>query len=149
MVYPGDTLTQARLLYASPQHCQALLALRDSGWDITPNFHFGLGSKGLTWTRSTLSTDEYVAYWIARIGKIRTLRRDDWDADLRQLIEDGVMTESGNARFTADFRETRRNSATPRPGLIATRRWPYNVTGDPDFPSMVRARPPPRARCTR
>jgi hypothetical protein len=137
VVYPGDTLTQARLLYAGPQHCQQLLALRDSEWNIQPNFHFGFIRKGLAWTTSTLSTDEYVAYWIARIDQTGVFRREDWDAETQRLIDDGIMTMADNAQFTADF-ETR-GSATPRPGLRATRCWPQSVIGDADFPPMLRA----------
>ena len=139
VVYPGDTLTQARHLYASPMHCQQLLALDDSGWDVAPSFHFGFGTRGFPRTPSALSAGEYIAYWIAHIDQVATFRREGWDRQIQRLIEDGVMTEAGDAQFTADFRETRHNSATPRPGLLLTQTWPHTATTDPRLPLMIRA----------
>lgn len=35
---PGDTLEQAKVLYAEPLHLERLLSLRSLGWFVRPNF---------------------------------------------------------------------------------------------------------------
>jgi Endonuclease NucS len=137
-LYPGDTLEQARPLFADADRCNRLLALREDGWDVQPNFHFGFRASGLTWTRSALSADEYVRYWRTRIDGLAAIPRDRWDEELERLIADGIFARSDEGQFAADFRETERNMATPRPGLIVVRRWPRDVALSPDFPPSLR-----------
>src|SRR5579864_6474418 len=47
-IHPGDTMTQARALYAHLRGDDAsrLFGLRDRGWKIAPNFHFGFIRRG-------------------------------------------------------------------------------------------------------
>jgi hypothetical protein len=138
-IYPGDTLEQARLLYGEPIRCERLLTLRERGWEIQPNFHFGFMTRGLSWSRSALGTDDYVAYWMERIGTTTAIPREDWDGEIRRLIEDGIFSPGDLSQFDADFRNTERGSASPRPGLMALRRWPLDALDDPDFPLEVRS----------
>jgi hypothetical protein len=138
-LYPGDTLEQARFLYADRDRCDRFLALRERGWEIEPNFHFGFMTRGLTWTRSKLTTDEYVDYWLDRIEATNASARDDWDAELRRLIEDGIFDANDLGQFDADFRDTARMSASLRPGLAATYRWPAATVSRPDFAPELRA----------
>lgn len=136
-LYPADTLEQARQLYADPGRCQGLLALRDRGWEIEPNFHWGFMARGLSWTRSRLSTDEYVEYWIKHIGSTSPLNRDDWQSELQRLVDDGIVDGDDLPQFEADFMNTERGSATPRPGLSLLRRWPLQALDDDDFPVQL------------
>lgn len=66
-LYPGDTLTQARALYADPDRVQGLLGLREQAWQLRPNFHFSFMEKGSIWTTSALDVEAYTAYWMERI----------------------------------------------------------------------------------
>lgn len=50
--YPGDTLTQARCLYARSDIVKQILGLQELGWSVGPTFHFGYITRGLTWTQS-------------------------------------------------------------------------------------------------
>jgi hypothetical protein len=122
-LYPGDTLEQARLLYADRDRCRRMLALRERGWEVEPNFHFGFMTRGLTWTRSRLTADEYVDYWIDRIEATTAIPRADWDAELRHLTEAGVFDPDDMSQFHDDFGDTARTSASPRPGLALTYRF--------------------------
>ena len=56
VLYPADTLEQARHLYWDPTQTERLLALRQHGWEVQPNFHFGYAEKGLTWAQTGLSS---------------------------------------------------------------------------------------------
>jgi hypothetical protein len=138
-LYPGDTLEQARLLYADRDRCDRFLGLRERGWQIGANFHFGFMTRGLTWTRSKLTADEYVGYWIDRIEGSGPIARENWDAELQRLIEDGIFDADDVEQFHADFRDTARKSASPRPGLTATYRWPSANAGRQDFVPELRA----------
>jgi hypothetical protein len=91
-----------------------------SSW---PGFHFGLMARGMTWTTSLQSTDAYAAYWIQRIETTSPIPREDWDRELRRLIDDGVFHPVDEPTFDKDFRQTSRDSATPRPTLWLERAW--------------------------
>lgn len=138
-LYPGDTLEQARLLYSDPDRCARLLALRERGWEVEPNFHFGFMNQGLTWTRSKLTADEYVDYWIGRIEATTAIPRTEWDMVLQRLIEDGVFDPDQIPEFHVDFADTARASASPRPSLALTHRWPAIDSDRPGFTQEVRA----------
>ncbi|MEX2211236.1 MAG: hypothetical protein WD689_05675 [Gaiellaceae bacterium] len=123
-LYPGDTLQQARVLYQDPRRVERLLALRADAWNVEPNFHFGFMEKGLTWTRSRLDADAYSRYWIERIEALGVLRREDWRSSIPRLIADGIMDRQDVDQFDRDFTNTRRQVASPRPGLRLEKEWP-------------------------
>lgn len=138
-MYPADTLEQARALYGSPARVQRTLALGERGWILAPHFHWGFVTRGFCWTTSSLSTDEYARYWVARIDETGAIERSDWERELERLIEDGIFSPSDRAQFHADFTHTKRQSATPRPTLQMVRRWPVVEAEQADFPRMLRA----------
>lgn len=122
-LYPGDTLEQAQALYREPRRMEGLLGLRDGGWKLRPNFHFGFMATGLTWTESRIDTDAYAKYWLGRIETLGIFRRVDWDRELDTLIADGIFDPADRAQFDCDFTHTKRGAATPRPGLCLSRAW--------------------------
>lgn len=138
-LYPADTLEQARLFYADRDRCERVLALRDRGWEVEPNFHFGFMTRGLTWTRSRLTADEYVSYWLDRIESTTAIPREDWQAELARLIEDGVFDANDLDQFRADFDDTARTSASPRPGISVVRRFSAIDVERPGFAQELRA----------
>jgi hypothetical protein len=129
-LYAGDTLEQARVLYGEPSRALGALLLRDQGWTVRPHFHFGFAARGLTWTTSRLSADAYVAYWVERIATTSSSPREDWDRELRRLIADGIFNPRDEPQFDRDFRQTSRQSATPRPTLWLERAWPFSASRD-------------------
>jgi hypothetical protein len=137
-LYPGDTLTQARALYGDAARVQRLLTLRESGWQLRPNFHFGFMEKGLTWTTSTLGVESYVAYWVERINTLQRYPREDWDTELARLIADGIFAPEDQAQFDSDFRKTQRQEAYPRPTVAVTRSWRSLESERTEFSSELR-----------
>src|SRR5437660_12660343 len=61
-VFPADTLTQAKAFCTRPSAVSSVLSIRDRGWNVTPNFHFGHMARGLAWTTTDARLEEYVAY---------------------------------------------------------------------------------------
>jgi hypothetical protein len=112
------------VLYARPERVERMLGLRSEGWELAPNFHFGFREKGLTWTKSRLGIDAYVHYWMGRIRSLKAFRREAWTTELARLVDDGVFDPDDVADFARDFTETRRQEATPRPGIRLTKTWP-------------------------
>ncbi len=136
-LYPADTLTQARALYTKPHPVERLLALRERGWRLQPNFHFGFMEKGLTWTRSLLDVEVYAAYWTEHISGLGAYRRDSWEEALKGLIAAGVFDPRDVPQFRIDFIGTGRAEATPRPGLCLSRTWQYpGAVGEPLIQEM-------------
>ncbi len=137
-VYPADTLGQARVLYNDGSRCRRLLALREQGWEIRPNFHFGFVARGLTFSRSRINAEAYVKYWVERIHGTEGIARADWQKELTRLVTDGIFNPENLPDFDRDFRKTNRATAIPRPGLEALRRWPDNAPAVRDFDGQVR-----------
>jgi hypothetical protein len=137
-LYPGDTLEQARVLFASPARVQSTLALRGRGWAVEPHFHWGFMTRGFCWTRSSLSTDDYARYWVERIDETAAIERADWEHELARLIRDGVFSPTDRVQFHSDFTNTNRQLAVPRPTLKLRRVWPVAEAERSDFPSALR-----------
>ena len=131
-MWPGDTLDQAKALYADTGAIDRLLVLREVGWTITPNFHFGHMAKGFTWTTGDISLEKYVEYWLVHIGSAGQVRRERWDDYFAELIELGIASHDDREAFDRDFSLTKRESATPRPGLRVERYWPFDTAAQLD-----------------
>jgi hypothetical protein len=123
-LWPGDTLEQAKALYADAARVEKVLALRERGWVVAHNFHFGHMAKGFVWTTGDIPVDDYVNYWREHIGSAAQIRRQDWTKYLAKLTKLRIATEADRQSFRRDFTDTKRNSATPRPGLSIARSWP-------------------------
>lgn len=123
LLWPGDTLDQARLLYGSPEAVRAVVALQSKGWIIWPNFHWGHMAKGLAHTRTSISIGDYVEYWIQHIDATRQVKRDEWETCWRRLEQDGLVLPEGKIEFDRHFTRTQRATASPRPGLRCCYHW--------------------------
>jgi hypothetical protein len=100
-----------------------MLALRDSRWNVEPNFHFGHIAPGLVWTTTDAPLEEYVGYWREHIEGTGAVQRVEWGDFWRQLVERQFATDEEKAKFDQSFTNTRRSSATPRPGLCCSYSW--------------------------
>jgi hypothetical protein len=116
-VFPADTLTQARVLYADAGRVAALLRLRTRGWKVTPNMHFGYREKGLAWMTATADVELYTTYWLGAISRTRELDRHEWPSFVRDMLRLGFASERDQQVFDEAFTDTKRQTATPRPGL--------------------------------
>jgi hypothetical protein len=125
-LWPGDTLEQAKALYAGTDRLNKLLSLRDEGWTVVPNFHFGHMAKGFVWTTANIGVDEYVSHWLAQIGGAGQIRREEWRRYFDRLIELRIASEADRKAFDRDFTQTKRSSARPPPGLRVEHSWPFD-----------------------
>jgi hypothetical protein len=116
-LFPGDTLSQARLLYADGGRVENLLRLRERGWELNAGMHFGFATKGMAWMTASPDVAQYARYWTGAITRTRALERSEWPMFIRDMLRLGFANERDAERFEKAFTETERQSATPRPGL--------------------------------
>lgn len=124
ILWPADTLEQSRSFYADPAVVDAVLALRNTGWRVHPNFHWGFMATGYAWSKSALPVDAYCAYWLREIETTRGVPRSEWNSYWTHLESTGVVTATDRAAFDATFTQSQRKKATPRPGLRCEYAWP-------------------------
>jgi hypothetical protein len=122
-MYPGDALGQSRAFYGDPSVVAAVLALKSEGWNISPNFHWGFMATGYAWMNSSLSVEEYCAYWISTIGDTREVGRGDWESYWARLEADRIVEPDAKALFDTEFTKSKRQKASPRPGLSCEYSW--------------------------
>jgi hypothetical protein len=122
-VYPADTLTQAKAFYTRPGAASSVLVLRDGGWSVEPNFHFGFRASSLARTTVDAQLEEYVAYWCERIEGTGIKHRDAWEDFWQELVEHKFARADEKALFDQSFTNTRRQLATPRPGVKCLYSW--------------------------
>lgn len=126
VLYPADTLTQARAFYTRPGAPDALLALRERGWDVKAHFHFGYMARGFVWTTVEAQLEEYVAYWRERIGATSAVPRERWEEFWAELVQRRLARTDEKPEFDQAFTNTGRESAAPRPGLMCFYPWPLS-----------------------
>jgi hypothetical protein len=126
VLYPADTLTQARAFYTRPGAPTALLRLRELGWRVEANFHFGYMARGLVWTTGEATLEEYVAHWCERIRTTAAEPRQRWEEFWAELIERRFARTDEKPQFDQAFTNTGREWATPRPGLKCLYFWPFS-----------------------
>lgn len=124
-VDPGDTLTQAKVLYARPDAVRGLLAM--PGWRVRPNHHWGFITNGFAFSHGPISTGDYIEYWIKRIRRTGSVPRSEWDAEWARLEAHGIVRAEDRAEFERRFVNTRIGKAFHRPGLCCTYKWPFET----------------------
>lgn len=120
-LYPGDTLTQARVLYSRPDAVRGLLNL--VGWATNTNYHWGFMTSGYCWTPGNLAVPSYIEFWINRIGRTAAIPRPKWAAAWDELTDASVVRANDRIDFDLRFTNTKIPTATPRPGLMCERAW--------------------------
>jgi hypothetical protein len=123
-MYPADTLGQARAFYSDPESVQAVLRLREDGWSVAPNFHWGFRAPGYAWSTTPLSVEKYCAYWVEAIDSTVEVTRDAWDTYWSQLETARIVESRDRDAFDATFTRSQRHRASPRPGIFCEFRWP-------------------------
>lgn len=136
VVYPADTLTQAKAFYLRAKAVQQILALRSIGWSIAPNFHFGHMAKGFAWTTTEAPLEKYTAHWIKQIAGTGSIQRDRWEQFWNSLILNRFARPDDKQEFDLRFTETNRSSATPRPGLRCAYSWTLTAARNLDDKSQ-------------
>jgi hypothetical protein len=132
VVYPADTLTQAKTFYTRPERVSNMLSLRDGGWSVEPNFHFGHMAAGLVWSTTDATLEEYVGHWREHIEGTGAVQRVDWEDFWTQLVERRFAKDDDKVKFDQSFTNTLRKSATPRPGLCCFYSWKLSEAEDLD-----------------
>jgi hypothetical protein len=123
VVYPADTLTQAKAFYLRTGALSRVLSLASSGWSIEPNFHFGHMAKGFVWTTTEAPLDRYTAYWEKNIAGTSSIPREEWEQFWSTLVKQQFARPDDKEEFDLRFTNTNRSSATPRPGLKCAYSW--------------------------
>jgi hypothetical protein len=127
-VFPGDTLTQARTLYADASRIDGLLNLKRQGeWKVKPNMHFGFRESGQAWLHPSADLEAYTNYWLAAMQRTRAIKRDQWPKFMAELFSRGIAGIGDQAIFDAHFTATKRMAASPRPGLWCERAMTYTI----------------------
>lgn len=122
-LWPGDTLTQSRALYGDRSALNAVLALQSDGWHVEPNFHWGFMATGYPSPKTPLQVEKYCDYWVNEIGATRELSRSEWEPYWAKLESAQIVVAAGKEAFDADFTDTQRQKAHPRPGLCCECMW--------------------------
>ena len=127
-VFPGDTLTQARTLYSDASRIDRLRKLKQQGeWGVRPNMHFGFRESGQAWLHPTVDVDAYTSYWLAAMQRTGAVTREEWPKFMAELFSRGIAGDGDQEIFDAHFTATKRNSASPRPGLWCERAMTYTT----------------------
>jgi len=120
-IYPGDTLSQAKALYARADAVRGLLMM--PGWEVRPNHHWGFMTSGYCWSHGTIGTSDYIEYWITRILKAGAIPRNAWEDEWAQLERLGIVAQNDWAEFQRRFVRAKIAKAFPRPGLCCEYTW--------------------------
>ncbi|NEX60234.1 hypothetical protein [Noviherbaspirillum galbum] len=125
ILYPGDTLSQARVLYQRADAVRGLLNL--PGWTVRTNFHWGHLTSGLCWSHGDINPATYIDYWIARIAKVKMLPRSKWDEHWAALENLHIVAPEDRPEFDRRFTSKPKIlKAGMRPGLVCEYVWTFD-----------------------
>jgi hypothetical protein len=123
---PGNTMCQARAVYESVQ-VDRIAALQDSGWSVSPDFHFAFSSSNLCKAKAKghLSAQQYIQYWQDRVRQrqLRQIPRSDWDKWFAEWQAKGVMSTSEVENIREFVMSRAYSSLNVCPGLTFSYTW--------------------------
>ena len=111
LMFPADTLQQARVFFDLPNIIERSFMLVQKGWTIRPNFHFGFMAKGFGWTTTTATLAEYLEYWQQNIRNTAQIERQEWNAYWNELWKAKIAEPADRDQFDHDFTNTDRQFA--------------------------------------
>ncbi len=123
-VHPGDTMSQARALFASVD-ARRVASLAAKGWRVWPNFHVAYRSSNLRWAETALDVAAYIRYWASRVvrNELRQIPRDEWERYFRALEQDGAVTRVDAKAILDYLHQTRIPTLNVCPGLSFRFTW--------------------------
>ena len=126
LIYPGDTLRQARRLYSrmDERTQDRIVELAATpGWSVRPNFHLGFRARGVLHDdEDTPGLAGYVEYWRSHIDEHHQRPAEEWPAILEALATEQVVSPQYPRTFSHEI--GLRSPLHPRPGLLIARAWP-------------------------
>lgn len=127
-MWPGDTMNQARAFYRhlADQGLAPFLNLREMGWELSTNFHFGFIQKGFGHgVRTTQSVDEYIRYWMDHVASIAQIIPDSngFARPLQTLAAQGLISDSDVSLVSAEAAKLGATNMNVIPGLELSYRW--------------------------
>jgi hypothetical protein len=117
---PGDTMGQAKKLYGDCEMGE-VLALRDHGWTVEPNFHVAHMTLNLLWTHTTIPIEDYWKFWVAHPKWLRQVPRAKFEETFALFLAHGLATELDRSAYESNLIGTKRQAYNLCPGL--TLRW--------------------------
>lgn len=127
-IYPGDSMVQARSFFAHARRdsTDALLALRDQGWTISPNFHFGFIRRGFGHgVHTSLTLEEYIRHWTDRPIEQLSLDERTFETVLNAFAGSGMIDGSDIPSVLAGLPPSAR-TVNVIPGIEVVFDWPLN-----------------------
>jgi hypothetical protein len=89
--------------------------------------HFGFRQSGQAWLHPTVDIEAYTSYWLAAMQRTSAVKREEWPKFMAELLSRGIASPGDQEIFDAHFTVTKRNSASPRPGLWCERAMTYTI----------------------
>jgi hypothetical protein len=126
-LFPGNTMNQARNLYAALNKDKLLaLSRNQSGWTMGPDMHFAFIATNLCWTTPTLDFEHFVEFWLNSVGKIQRAERgaDSFTSAISALEQDGLLSKDDVTKFDDSFVNTKRLYMNVCPGIAMSYVWP-------------------------
>jgi hypothetical protein len=122
LLYPGDTLNQARRLYDNMQK-DRLYMLLDLGWDIKPNMHFSFRASNLVWTHVAIDIKQYIDYWMRDKCALKQLNRDEFASYFSNLERDGIISLDDWEYINSKIINTKMKNINVCPGIELSYKW--------------------------
>lgn len=142
-LHPADTPSQAKAFYPSSDE-KAIVRLKQKGWEVYPNFHFGFGPGGLCWIDAPMGIRQYIRFWKRNVLPIETVHKDKSRFLLffRRLRKLKLISSSDIPTLEENFTRTKRKSLQVRPGVTLQFAWPHNgkLPDAARFATQVRTR---------
>ena len=127
-IHPGDTVVQARSLYATLDQ-QAVSALVQEGWSVTPNFHIAFRSSNLHWSTTGVTLSEYIEYWKKEVagGALRQIPRSDWKSYFSDLAGNGIISTEDIQDIEIQLGQTNMSTINVCPGIGFHFEWSPDI----------------------
>jgi hypothetical protein len=81
-------------------------------------------AAGYAWMKTPVLVDDYCEYWLREMASTREVNRDEWEEYWSRLEAAQMVQAQDKTTFDAEFTQTKRQKAHPRPGLRCEYRWP-------------------------
>ena len=120
-VDPGDTMSQARMLYEQVPLDDVVALLNEPNWVGWSNFHLMYMTSGFFRPAHLTAIPDYWQRWASRPDLIRRWTEDEFDAAFDALLQLGMVSSAHRGEFDGQTSQTKRDNICFAPGI--TLQW--------------------------
>lgn len=121
-LFAAESMSSAKTTYSLLDNSIIDQVIND-GFTIVPNLHLSFQSRNIIYLNGYLDSKQYLRYWQENAQNLRRFSRDEMDQYMTKLVDDGVVIQSEEDRYSKIMKTVKYQGLNVCPGFGVFFKW--------------------------